>query len=76
MFTAYNGCSEYTMYWTFVGGAAAAVAVLWPILALMVLGWGKSERYMEPKHKFLERKIAMAMADAVIDANKASKRKQ
>ena len=76
MFSAANACSNYQMYWTFVGGACAAVAVLWPILALMVLGWGKSERYMEPKHKFLERKIAMAMADAVIDANKTSKRKR
>jgi hypothetical protein len=65
-----NVCGDYQMYWTFVGGAAAAVSVLWPILALMVLGWGKSERYMESKHKFLERKMELALAETVRDINK------
>ena len=65
-----NTCSDYQMYWTFVGGMCAAVAILWPILALMVLGWGKSERYMEPKHKFLERKMELALAETVRDVNK------
>jgi len=65
-----NVCGDCQTYWSFVGGACAAVTVLWPILALMVLGWGKSERYMEPKHKFLERKMELALAEIVKDANK------
>ena len=55
-------CNDYQMYWTFVGGAAAAISVLWPLLILAVFAFGRHRPFASERELIIN-KMERAMQD-------------
>ena len=55
-------CDDSYMYWTFVGGAAASIAVLWPILILTVFAFGRHRPFASEREIIIQN-MERAMRD-------------
>ena len=55
-------CNDYQMYWTFVGGAFAAIMLLWPVLILAVFAFGRHRPFASEREIIIQN-MERAMRD-------------